>query len=78
MYVFIKNINMTRTLFNSVILHLVCGSCGKECTSILHAKRRRQSPEIAVRDRLYLLQKQKYIRLLHNKVSILRCFAREM
>jgi hypothetical protein len=58
---FHKNINMIQTLLNSVILCLVCGCYGKVCTLILRAKRRRQLPQSAGRDRLHLFQQQKYL-----------------
>jgi len=74
---FHKNINMIQTLLNCVILCFVCECYGKECTLILRAKRRRQLPQSAGRDRLHLFQQQKYVRLLHKKVSIPRCFAPE-
>lgn len=52
---------MIQTMLNSVILCLVCGCCGKECTLILRAKRRRHLQQSAGRDRLHLFQQQKYL-----------------
>jgi len=52
---------MIQTLLNSVILRLVCGCYGKECSLILGAKRRRQLPQSARGDRLHLFQQQKYL-----------------
>jgi hypothetical protein len=45
----------------TAFLRLVCGCYGKECTLILRAKRRRQLPQSAGRDRLHLFQQQKYL-----------------
>jgi hypothetical protein len=75
---FHNNINMTETLLSSVILRLVCQCPGQQYTLTL-ARKAEATTTTKRRERLISLVSTKiFVRLLHKKGLIPRCFVREM